>query len=182
MKNFTLIAFFALFLAGVGTMNAQTVAHVNSNTILEAMPDYKAAQTRLESEAARHKAEVDRRQAEMQTILTDAQKQMETVKDKPEADQRAMMQKLAPVQQDLQKKQEELVQYQQTAANELNKMEADMVKPIYEKVEQAIQAVGDAKKVGYIMDTAVMVPSGAVLYFKGGTDLTNDVKKQLGLQ
>lgn len=182
MKQLTLIAFFSLFLFGIGNVNAQSVAHVNSNAILEAMPEYKVAQTKLEAEATRHKTEVERRQAEMQTILTDAQAQMESVKDKPEAEQRAMMQKLQPVQQDLQKKQEELVQYQQTAASELNKMEADLVKPIYTKVENAIQAVGDAKKVGYIMDTAVMASSGAILYFNGGTDLTNDVKKQLGVQ
>ena len=182
MKNLTLIAFFSLFLLGIGTVNAQSVAHVNSNAILEAMPDYKAAQTKLETEANRHKTEVERRQAEMQTILTDAQAQMETVKDKPEAEQRAMMQKLQPVQADLQKKQEELLQYQQTAADQLNKMEADLVKPIYTKVENAIQAVGDAQSVGYIMDTAVMVSSGAILYFKGGKDLTEDVKRQLGVQ
>lgn len=181
MKNLTLIAIFSLFLLGIGSVNAQSVAHVNSTTILEAMPDYKAAQTKLEGEATRHKAEVERRQAEMETILKDAQAQMETVKDKSEAEQRAMMQKLQPVQADLQKKQEELVQYQQTAAQELNKMEADLVKPIFTKVENAIQAVGDAQKAGYIMDTAVMVPSGAILYFKGGRDLTGEVIKQLGL-
>lgn len=181
MKNLTLIAFFSLFIFGIGSMNAQSVAHVNSNAILESMPDYKAAQTKLENEAARHRTEVERQQTEMQTILDNAQKQMESVKDKPEAEQRAMMQKLAPVQEDLQNKQQALVEYQKTAAESLNKMEADLVKPIYERVTNAIQAVGDAKKVGYIMDTAVLVPSGALLYFKGGADLTEDVKKQLGL-
>lgn len=182
MKNLTLIAFFAMLFVGVGTVNAQSVAHVNSNTILEAMPDYKAAQSKLEAEAARHRAEVDRREAEMKTILNDAQKQMEAAKGKSEAEQRALMQKLAPVQEDLQKKQQELVQYQQAAKQELNKMEADLVQPIYKQVQDAIAAVGDAKKVGYIIDMATAGPSGVVLYFKGGADLTNDVKKQLGVQ
>ncbi|MDO5655140.1 MAG: OmpH family outer membrane protein [Flavobacteriaceae bacterium] len=182
MKQLTLIAFFSLFLLGIGNMHGQSVAHVNSNAILEAMPEYKTAQTRLETEANRHKTEVERRQAEMQNILNDAQKQMEAVQNKSEAEQRALMQKLQPVQEDLQKKQEELMQYQQTAATELNKLESDLVKPIYSRVETAIQAVGDAQKVGYIMDTAVMVSSGAVLYFKGGKDLTEEVKKQLGVK
>lgn len=182
MKKLTVIAFLSLFMFGIGTMNAQAVAHVNSNTILEAMPDYKAAQAKLEAEAARHKAEVERRQAEMQNILNNAQQQMEAVKDKPEAEQRALMQKLAPVQEDLQKKQQELLEYQNTAADELNKMEATLVKPIYEQVENAINAVGDAKKVGYIIDMATAGPQGTVLYYKGGMDLTADVKKQLGVQ
>lgn len=182
MKNLTLIAFFAMLFVGVGTLNAQSVAHVNSNTILEAMPDYKAAQAKLESEAARHKAEITRREAEMQTILADAQKQMEAAKGKSEAEQRALMQKLAPVQEDLQKKQQELVQYQQTATQEVNKLEADLVPPIYKQVQDAITAVGNAKKVGYIIDMATAGTSGVVLYNQGGVDLTEDVKKQLGLQ
>ena len=181
MKNLTLIALFSFFLIGIGTANAQSVAHVNSNTILESMPDYKAAQTKLENEANRHKTEVERRQTEMQTILTDAQKQMETVKDKPEAEQRAMMQKLAPVQEDLQKKQQELVEYQQTAADSLNKMESELVAPIYTKVEAAIKTVGDAQKIGYIIDMAVAGTQGTVLYYQGGKDLTDAVKTQLGL-
>lgn len=182
MKNLTLIAFFSFLLLGIGSVNAQSVAHVNSNTILEALPDYKAAQTKLEAEGDRHKAEVERRQAEMQTIVDDAQKQMEAAQNKSEAEQRALMQKLAPVQEDLQKKQQELMEYQKTAAESLNKMEANLVKPIYEKVENAIQAVGDAKKVGYIIDMATAGPSGTVLYYRGGVDITNDVKKQLGVQ
>src|SRR5690606_14689504 len=141
MKNLTLIAFFSVLLFGMGNVNAQAVAHVNSNTILEALPDYKAAQTKLEAEANRHKAEVERRQAEMQAIVDDAQAQMKAAENKTEAEQRALMQKLAPVQEDLQNKQQELMEYQQTAADSLNKMEANLVKPIYEKVEGAIQAV-----------------------------------------
>ncbi|MXV38576.1 hypothetical protein GO491_07800 [Flavobacteriaceae bacterium Ap0902] len=181
MKNLTLIAFFSLFIFGIGSLNAQSVAHVNSNAILEAMPEYKAAQSKLESEANRHQTEVERQQKEMETIYKNAQTQMESVKDKSETEQRAMMQQLAPVQQDLQTKQQAFTEYQRTASESLSKMEADLMKPIYEKVEKAIEAVGDKKNVGYIIDVATTVPSGVLLYFKGGADLTNDVKAELGL-
>lgn len=181
MKNLTLIAFFSLFIFGIGNIDAQSIAHVNSNTILEAMPDYTAAQTRLENEANRHRTEVERRQAEMQSIVDDAQKQMEAAQDKSEAEQRALMQKLQPIQEDLQNKQQELMEYQQTAADALNKLEADLVRPIYEQVEAAIQAVGDANNVGYIIDMATAGPTGTILYYQGGTDLTNAVKDHLGL-
>lgn len=181
MKKLNLIAFLALFIFGIGAVNAQSLAHVNSNEILEAMPEYKAAQTKLESEATRHKTEVERQQKEMESVYADAQKQMETVKDKSEAEQRAMLQKLAPVQQDLQSKQQALATYQKTASESLSKMESELMKPIYDKVANAITAVGDKKKVGYIIDMATTVPAGVLLYFKGGTDLTNDVKKELGL-
>ncbi|MDG4949430.1 OmpH family outer membrane protein [Weeksellaceae bacterium KMM 9724] len=182
MKNLTLIAFFSFLLLGIGSVNAQSVAHVNSNTILEALPDYIAAQTKLETEAERHQAEVERREAEMQTIWTDGQKQMEAIQDKSEAEQRALIQKLAPVQEDLQKKQQELIEYRKTAADTLNKLERDLIQPIREKVLGAIQQVGDEKQLAYIIDMATAGPSGTVLYSKGGVDITNDVKKQLGAQ
>lgn len=182
MKNLTLIAFLSLFVFGINSVNAQSVAHVNSNAILESMQEYKDAQAKLEAEGARHRKELERQQKEMETIYADAQKQMESVQNKSEAEKRAMMEKLAPVQQDLQKKQQTLVEYQKTATDSVTKMEAELMKPIYEKVSNAITAVGDKKKVGYIFDLATTVPSSALLYFKGGVDLTEDVKAELGVK
>lgn len=182
MKNLTLIAFFSLLFLGFGALNAQSVGHINSSAILEAMPEYKAAQAKVEAEAARHKTEVERQTKEMETIYTNAQKQMEAVQNKSEAEQRAVMQKLAPVQQDLQTKQQALAQYQQTASQSLNKLETDLMKPIYDKVEKAINAVGDKNGVGYIFDMATTVPAGVLVYFKGGKDYTDAVKSELGVK
>lgn len=182
MRKFTLITILSIFFLGLGQMNAQiAVAHVNSNEILEALPEYKAAQEKLEAETARHKTEVERQQAEMKTIYDSATEKMKSVENKSEAEQRAMLESLAPVQEDLQKKQQALTAYQQNAASELQKMEADLIKPIYTKVETAIQVVGNNKKVGYIFDLATAAASGNLVYFQGGTDLTAEVKAQLGL-
>ncbi len=181
MKNLTLIALFGVLLFGFTNTNAQQVAHVNSVTIFESMPDYKAAQTKLKNEADRHKAEVERQTKEIQTIFNDAQQQLQAAQNATEAEQKALMEKLQPVEADLQKKQQTLQEYQQNAAKELNEMEKNLLGPIYEKVQNAIDAVGKAKNVGYIIDVAEAGPQGIVVYFGNGTDLNPDVKKQLGL-
>ncbi len=181
MKNVTLIALFGMLLFGFNQSNAQQVAHVNSITIFESMPDYQAAQTKLKNEADRHKAEVERQTKEIQSIYADAQKQMQAVQNASEAEQKAVLQKLQPVEADLQKKQQALQEYQQNAAKELNEMEKNLLGPIYEKVQNAIDAVGKAKNVGYIVDVAEAGPQGIIVYFGNGTDLNPDVKKQLGL-
>lgn len=182
MKKFTFIALLSFIMISFTNLNAQTVAHVNSNEILTALPEFKEAQTKLEAETNRHKKEVERQQKELQEIYSKAQAEIESVKDKSDAEKQAVMKKLQPVEQSLQKKQQELAQYQQQAAQEISKKEAELMEPIYTKVEKAITSVGDAKKIGYIFDLATVAKNGSLVYYKGGKDITADVKKVLGLK
>ncbi|MBV7441198.1 OmpH family outer membrane protein [Weeksellaceae bacterium TAE3-ERU29] len=181
MKKFTLMALFSVLLFGFSAINAQSVAHVNSQEILEGMPAFKEAQTKIQSENDRHKAEIERQQKEIQDIYAKAQKQIEAVKGKSEAEQRKVMQSLAPVEQDLQKKQQALNEYQQKAVQSISKMQAELLEPIYKKVQNAIEIVGGKENIGYIFDLAVMAPSGSLVYYGGGKDVSALVKKQLGL-
>ncbi|MDO5510741.1 MAG: OmpH family outer membrane protein [Weeksellaceae bacterium] len=181
MKKLTLIFTLALFAIGFSTVEAQNVAHINSNLILEAMPDYQSAQTRLKNDADRHRGEVERQQKELQEMYEKAMTDMQSVQNKSEAERNAMIERLRPIEEQLQTKQQALQQYQNTATQDLQKKEADLLQPIYERVEAAVQAVGQQKNVGYIFDLAVTVSSGSMVYFAGGNDITNDVKKHLGL-
>lgn len=181
MKKFTLIAFLSFFMFSFANLNAQTVAHVNSNDILSAMPAFKEAQTKLEAEANRHKTEVERQQKEIQEIYAKAQKDIESVQNKSDAEKQAMMKKLQPIEQSLQQKQQVLAQYQQKATQDLAKMESELTEPIYTKIENAIAEVGKKKNISYIFDLATAAKNGSLVYFQGGTDLTSDVKKLLGL-
>lgn len=181
MKKFTLIALCSFLFLGFGVVNAQTVAHVNSQEILDALPAFKEAQAKITKETDRHKAEVERQQKEIQGIYTKAQKEIEAAKKKSEAEQRKVMQSLAPVEQDLQKKQQALAEYQQKAAQDIAKMQSQLLEPIYKKVQNAIEVVGNKQNIGYIFDLSVAAPSGALVYFGGGKDVSSLVKKELGL-
>lgn len=181
MRKFTTMAVMSMLFLGFGFVNAQSVAYVNSQDILESMPAYKTAQSTLETEANRHKAEVERQQNEIKSIYEKAQKKVDAVKDKSEAEKMKVMKELQPVEEDLQKKQQALGEYQQTASQKLAKKQEELMEPIYKKVQAAITTVGVAKKVGYIFDLAVAAQSGNMVYYGGGTDLTADVKKELGL-
>ena len=181
MKKFTLMTLFSILFLGFGFANAQTVAHVNSQEILEALPAYKEAESKIQKENERHKSEIERQQKEIQEIYAKAQKQIDAVKDKSEAEQRKVMQSLAPVQQELQKKEQALQQYQQKAVQSVSKMQSELLEPIYKKVKNAIDVVGGKENIGYIFDLAVAAPSGSLVYFGGGKDVTPLVKKELGL-
>jgi outer membrane protein len=61
----------------------------------------------------------------------------------------------------------------QTAQTELQKKRGDLMKPIQEKIKASIEKVGRAKGFQYVADSASFI-------YSDGTDLTADVKKDLG--
>lgn len=72
--------------------------------------------------------------------------------------------------QDMQKR---IVDYRDNAQKELQQKEADIVKPIMEKVKASIQKVGKAKGYQYVLNS-----EGLLL--ADGPNITADVKKDLG--
>jgi outer membrane protein len=64
-------------------------------------------------------------------------------------------------------------EYQETAQKDLQKKEADLMKPITEKVKASIQKVGKAKGFNYVLNAGDLL-------LADGTDITADVKKDLG--
>ncbi|MCK0200310.1 OmpH family outer membrane protein [Ornithobacterium rhinotracheale] len=178
MKKFTFIALLSFLCLGFGFANAQSVAHVNSQEILEALPAFQDAQAKIKKEADRHQAEIQRQHKEIQALVEKGQKEMEALKGKSDAEK---MKALAPLEQELQTKSKALQEYQQNAAKGVAKMESDLLAPVYKKVQIAIEEVGKKDNVGYIIDLATAGQSGTIVYFGGGKDLTPQVKKQLGL-
>jgi outer membrane protein len=69
--------------------------------------------------------------------------------------------------------QKRIVDYRDNAQKELQQKEADIVKPIMEKVKASIQKVGKAKGFQYVLNS-----EGLLL--TDGPNLTADIKKDLG--
>jgi outer membrane protein len=63
--------------------------------------------------------------------------------------------------------------YRETAQKELQKKESDLAKPLMDKIKASIAKVGKAKGFNYVIDVNSAI-------FADGTDLTSDVKKDLG--
>jgi outer membrane protein len=64
-------------------------------------------------------------------------------------------------------------EYKETAQNDLQKKETELMKPLQEKIKTSIQKVGKAKGYQYIMNAENLL-------LADGPDLTADVKKDLG--
>ena len=165
MKKLILAALVALPMS----VFAQKFAHVNSATIIQAMPEYTTAQTELQTLGKQYQDEIQRIQDELQSKYEDYQKNGASL---PDATKQRREQELTDLQ-------ERLQQYAQTAQQDMAKAEQEKMQVISEKITKAIQEVGTSGGYVYIMDVTAGIP---FINETLSTDVTNQVKTKLGIK
>lgn len=165
MKQFKTLAMVALlFIAGNQAMNAQAkTAHVDVSDLMSKMPAMLDAQKQLEKLSGTYDTEYKTMVEEYQNKLKKYEQEASTVTE-------AVNETRSKEVQDMQKR---IVDYRDNAQKELQQKEADIVKPIMEKVKASIQKVGKAKGYQYVLNS-----EGLLL--ADGPNITADVKKDLG--
>lgn len=168
----TPICLLLTFMLGATAISAQAQSkygHMNLGNMLENMPDTKKANMSLKVFADSLGVK--------DSIMTKA---FQEEVGKYQADYQAG--KLTPVQAqqteaELQKKQEEIQKFEQQAQQMVAAKREELLKPILQRVEDAVKAV--ANESGYLMifDTS----SGAMLFANESDDITALVKKKLGM-
>ena len=79
---------------------------------------------------------------------------------------------------ELQDYNQKIQQFQQTAYNDLNKLNADLMGPIMQKIQTAVEAVGKEGSYSLIQPKSTDI----ILYFGAPVeDITNQVKAKLGV-
>jgi len=167
MKTFKKLSSIVLLLFSVFTMSAQSkVAHINSQALISEMPEVIEAQAQLEKLQKTYATEIEASmkeyQTKLQTYSADAQNQTEVTNQ-------ARQKELAGMEQNIQ-------QYQQTASQDIQKKQADLLKPLIDKAKAAIQKVAKAQGFDYVIDAT----EGGSLILANGKDLLEEVKVELG--
>jgi outer membrane protein len=159
----------ALFLSAQFATAQSKVAHIDVSVLMTTMPEYKNAQAQLEkiqkSYEDEYGAMVNEFQTKMEKYKTEAENGTATealneTRGKEMEDMRGRIQL-----------------FRENSSKELETKSGDMLKPIFEKAQAAIQKVAKAKGVSYVLDAT---SPGTLLYVEGGMDLMADVKKELG--
>jgi len=165
MKQFkTLLIAAILFIGATQISNAQTkVAHVDVAEIMGKMPAMLDAQKQLEKLSGTYDADYKKMVEEYQTKIKKYGDESTTATE-------AVNQERSKEVQDMQKR---ITDFRDNAQKELQAKESEIVKPIMEKVRTSIQKVGKAKGFQYVLD-------GSTLLLADGTNITADVKKDLG--
>lgn len=167
-KMKTVLIAIALFVGATSFVGAQTkIAHINAQELIEAMPEYKAAQSQLEKVQKTYDTEIKAMAKELETKMTQYDGEASTKTD--EENQKRV--------EEVQGMQNNIQAYRQQALQDLDKKRSDIFKPILEKAQSTIQRVAKAQGYQYVLDSTV--GSGVIL--ADGKDLMADVKKDLGM-
>jgi outer membrane protein len=164
MKQIKTLVIVAVMLIGSQAIQAQAkTAHVEVNEIISKMPAMIDAQKQLEKLSGTY-------DAEYKTMVDEYQNKLKKYEEEAATQTEASNETRAKEMQDMQKR---IVDYRDNAQKELQAKEADIMKPLYEKVKASIAKVGKAKGYQYILNS-----EGLLL--ADGPNLTADVKKDLG--
>ena len=145
---------------------AQKIGRINSQDVVVNMAEFKQAQTQIEALAKDLQAQAETIQVEMNNKLQEYQKGAETMTD---AVRQLKEKELTDLNTSLQ-------EFNQVAQQELQKKEQELMEPIIKKANEAITEVSKAG--GY----TVIFETGSMIYFDEAQvkDITPEVKAKLG--
>ena len=152
-------------------LSAQTlkIGLVDFGSILQAMPETTAAQNQLKEVSDKYEAEYKKLGEEMNRLVEEYQKMAEN--ELPAIKERKTR--------ELSDYQVKIQQFEQTAGNDLQKMHADLMGPIQQKISQAVESVGREGNYSLIQ----MYDPQLTLYHAAPVeDITPIVKAKLGVK
>ena len=135
-----------LTLAPLTVFTQSNVAHINVQQLISEMPEVVAAQNELAKLEKDYTTQIDNAFKEFQT----------------KAQSESM--------------QTNLQEFRDSAAQELQKKQMDLMTPLLEKARNAITKVGKEQGFNYVIDSS---PNGGLILAEG-KDLIEDVKRELG--
>ena len=167
MKKLIICAICAI--CGLTTANAQgKFGHVNTNEIIQAMPEYNKAKTEIDALQQQYEADLKSMQDELQKKGEAFDKEQatlpENIKQRRQTELQEMYQKIQQSYQDNQQA--------------LQKASAEKMQAIQAKVLEAIKSVGQTGGFIYIMEDNSLPYISSTL----STDVTAQVKAKLGLK
>jgi len=163
----TLLLATILCIGTVSFTQAQSkVAHINTQELIQAMPEMKAAEAELKTLSETYQKDFQAMATEYQNTLKQFEAEASS-KTEEENQKRGL---------ELQEKQQRIQKFNADAQQDIAKKQEELIKPISEKAKAAILKVGKAQGFDYVLDSSV-----GVAILTDGKDLLGDVKKELGI-
>ena len=172
MKAIKYLTITGLLLFSIIASNAQRYAVIDSKYILQKMPEYKQAQSKLDQFSKQWQQEIDNKQAKLDSMMRDY-----------DAEQVMLSDELKKKREDeLFNKQKELRDLQKKRfgfEGDLFKKRQELVKPIQDKVYSAIQKLAVQKMYDFILDKSEGI---TVIFADPKLDKSDDVLKLMGVK
>ena len=152
--------------------SAQKYAVIDTRYILDKMPEYKTAQTQLDEIAAGWQKDIDTKQAELDKMYKDFEAEQVMLSDelkKKREDQLFMKEKEL---RDLQRKRFGF-------EGDLFKKRQELIKPIQDKVYNAVQKMAGARGYDFVLDKSEGI---TIIFADPKLDKSEDVLRELGVK
>ncbi|MBQ7382608.1 MAG: OmpH family outer membrane protein [Paludibacteraceae bacterium] len=147
--------------------SAQKFGHINTQELFAEMPEVAQVKLKMDTIQSQYENQLASMNEEFQKKVQDYQTQEAT-----------MAEAIKQIrQQELQEMQQRIQLFYQTAEQDIQKKQQELLAPVHEKMTKAIKTVGEREGYTYIFDSAAMVHIGA-----DAVDATPAVKKELGIK
>lgn len=169
MKRIFKICLIAMMLVSAGFVQAQTLkfAHIDSQALIQAMPETAAAQKTLEEQAKGLEDQLASMQKEFQSKMAEYTQKADSLTDIVRQAK----------EEDLQNLNQRIQSFNTTASQKLQQKQGELMQPIFNKANEMIETVAKEQGVIYVFD------ANAVLYKSNASiDLLPLVKAKLGIQ
>ncbi|HCY39976.1 MAG TPA: molecular chaperone Skp [Prolixibacteraceae bacterium] len=158
-----------LFSAGFAKAQAPKFGHIDLQALIQVMPERATAEKQFIAYQKELEDALGIMQKEFQTkymeYASNRDSLSETVRKMKEEDLNAMNERIQT--------------YQSSASQQLQTKQGELLKPVFDKADKAVKAVGAEKGLIYVFDMS----SRVILYnSKESTDLLPAVKAKLGIQ
>ena len=147
--------------------SAEKFGHITTQELFAQMPEVNQVKLKMDTIQGQYENQLASMNEEFQKKVQDYQAQEATMAD-------AIKQIR---QQELQEMQQRIQLFYQTAEQDIQKKQQELLAPVHEKMAKAIKAVGERENYTYIFDSAAMVHIG-----NDAIDATPAVKKELGIK
>lgn len=171
MKSVFKICLLGILMFSAGFAEAQTpkFGHIDLQALIQVMPERAAAEKKFTAYQKELEDALGVMQKEFQTkymeYATKRDSLSETIRKMKEEDLNAMNERIQT--------------YQSTAQQQLQTKQGELLKPVFDKADEAVKAVGAEKGLIYVFDMS----SRSILYnSKESLDLLPAVKTKLGIQ
>lgn len=169
MRNLFKICLVAVMMMSASFVQAQTLkfGHINTQELIPNMPEYLEAQKKVEAQAATLENQLGTMQKELQTKMTEYQEQANTM------DEIVRQAK----EEDLMNLQQRIQTFSQSAQQKIQQKQQELVQPVFDKANKAIEEVAKEQGLIYVFDTNTLLYKS-----HASIDLLPLVKKKLGIQ
>lgn len=151
------------------------IGYVNPQSILANMPEMRAVQQRLQNFTARKQQELSTLEQEFQTQVAEYQQKVGVISADAQQQEEARLGQL----------QQDLLQAQEVAEQELAQRRDELVGPLLEQIGAAIESVAQKQGLSYVLNTTTSSGDMIILYasedFRAKFDITQSVMEELGM-